>query len=49
MSDLNIVFVVGALMGLIGGYAVGHGRGYIAGVRWCTKRLDDPLPSKDSQ
>jgi len=43
MSEKDIVFIIGALMGLIGGYLLGHGRGYIAGVKWCTARLDEPI------
>lgn len=43
MSDQDISFIIGALMGLLAGYVTGHGRGYIAGVRWCTRRLDEPV------
>lgn len=41
MSRSDVAFIIGCLMGLIAGLSVGHGRGYIAGVRWCTKRLVD--------
>ena len=41
MSEKDILFLIGTVMGCIAGYAAGHGRGYIAGIRWCTKRLDE--------
>lgn len=49
MNEKDIIFIIGTLMGLIGGYLLGHGRGYIAGVKWCTARLDDPILHGDER
>jgi hypothetical protein len=49
VTEKDVLFVIGILFGLFGGYQIGHGRGYIAGVRWCTDRLDDPIPPAHQQ
>ena len=45
MGEGDLHFCLGLVLGAIIGYLAGHGRGYTAGVRWCTKLLDEPFSS----
>jgi hypothetical protein len=34
VSEKDIIFLIGGVMGLIGGYVIGHLRGQCVGIKW---------------
>lgn len=47
MSEKDLIFFLGIAFGFVAGFAFGHGRGQIAGIRWCTKRIvEDQEPAR---
>jgi hypothetical protein len=49
MTEKDIVFLVGAAMGALGAYTIGHLRGQCVGINWMAKLYSLPLPPADHQ
>lgn len=46
MTEKDILFLLGAAIGLIGGYSLGHMRGQCAGIKWLADLYKLPIPTK---
>jgi hypothetical protein len=44
MTEKDIIFLVGAAMGTLGGYVLGHLRGQCVGIAWMAKLYHLPIP-----
>jgi hypothetical protein len=44
MTERDIIFLVGAAMGALGAYTIGHLRGQCVGINWMAKLYSLPLP-----
>jgi hypothetical protein len=49
MTEKDIIFLVGAAMGTLGGYVLGHLRGQCVGIAWMAKLYHLPIPPADHQ
>jgi hypothetical protein len=47
MTEKDIIFLVGAAMGTLGGYVLGHLRGQCVGIAWMAKLYHLPIPPAD--